>query len=119
MSPSRSASAVPTPQWVFAPARLWTTARPSASRIVASMRAVVVLPLVALINVTPLPSRAASVEIARGAMRSSSRPGEVVPPPRPEARLTRPAARAIASLVYVSDGGSAIATAMAGSARSR
>ena len=41
---------------------------------------------------------APSREIASGAIRSSSRPGRVVPPPRPLRRLSAPAARASASL---------------------
>ena len=62
------------------------------------MPAVVVLPLVALITVAPPVRRAPRREIASGSSRSSTRPGRVVPPPRPLARLAAPIARERASL---------------------
>ena len=61
------------------------------------MPAVVVLPLVALIRVEPSVRRDPRRSIASGAMRSSMRPGSVVPPPRPERRERPPAALATAS----------------------
>ena len=60
--------------------------------------AVVVLPLVALTIVVPRSRPAPSRAIASGARRSSTRPGSVVPPPRPLARLAAPIARAAATL---------------------
>ena len=51
--PSCSRRAVATPQLMFEPARLWTGVRPAWRRADASMPAVVVLPLVALITVEP------------------------------------------------------------------
>ncbi len=58
--------------------------------ILASIEAVVVLPLVALISVEPRSSREPSLSIASGSSRSSIRPGRVVPPPLPDARLEPP-----------------------------
>jgi len=78
---------------MFDPARLWTGLRPSAARAAEIIPAVVVFPFVALTIVlreSLLPSRA----IASGERRSSTRPGSVVPPPRPLARLAAPIARA-------------------------
>ena len=83
---------------MFEPARLCTGSRPAARSAAASMPAVVVLPLVALTIVDPRVSSAPRREIASGAMRSSSRPGRVVPPPRPLRRLSAPVARAIPTL---------------------
>src|SRR2546430_339732 len=60
--------------------------------------AVVVLPLVALTMVVPLVSLAPGFAIASGERRSSTRPGSVVPPPRPLPRLAAPIARARATL---------------------
>ena len=87
-----------TPQVMFEPARLWTGWRPSAARSAAIIPAVVVLPLVALTIVVPRSRPAPRRAIASGASRSSTRPGSVVPPPRPLARLAAPIARAAASL---------------------
>ena len=95
---SCSSSAVAIPQVMFEPARLWTGERPSASSTAAIIPAVVVLPLVALTRVTPRPRPEPRREIASGARRSSTRPGSVVPPPRPLARLAAPIARAAARL---------------------
>ncbi len=87
-----------TPQVMFEPARLWTGWRPSASSTAAIIPAVVVLPLVALTIVVPRSSRSPSRAIASGSSRSSTRPGSVVPPPRPLARLAAPIAREAATL---------------------
>src|ERR1700760_1717901 len=83
---------------MFEPARLWTGGRPSAARIAAIIPAVVVLPLVAETIVAPPESPGPSLAIASGSIRSSTRPGSVVPPPRPERRLAAPIARASARL---------------------
>ena len=83
---------------MFEPARLWTGNRPSARRIAASIPAVVVLPLVALMIVEPRSSETARRPMASGARRSSILPGSVVPPPRPLRRLTAPVALASATL---------------------
>src|ERR1700754_4809526 len=83
---------------MFEPARLWTGGRPSAARIAAIIPAVVVLPLVAETIVAPPLRPAPSFAIASGSNRSSTRPGSVVPPPRPLRRLAAPIARAIARL---------------------
>src|SRR2546430_834695 len=80
------------------PARLWTGVRPSAARIEEIIPAVVVFPFVALTIVVPPVSLAPSFEIASGERRSSTRPGSVVPPPRPLPRLAAPIARARATL---------------------
>ena len=61
------------------------------------MPAVVVLPLVALTIVEPRSSREAMRWIASGDMRTSRRPGSVVPPPRPLRLLSAPTDRAKAS----------------------
>ena len=96
--PRCSSSAVATPQVMFEPARLWTGWRPSAARIAAIIPAVVVLPLVALTIVVPRSRPAPRRAIASGSRRSRTRPGSVVPPPRPLARLAAPIAREAASL---------------------
>ncbi len=83
---------------MFEPARLWTGGRPSAASTAAIIPAVVVFPLVALTRVVPPSRRAPSRAIASGSSRSSTRPGSVVPPPRPLARLAPPIARAAATL---------------------
>ena len=95
--PRCSSRAVATPQVMFDPARLWTGARPAARRAAAIMPAVVVLPLVALTIVVPPWSLDPSRASASGAIRKSSRPGRVVPPPLPLRRESAPAARAITS----------------------
>src|SRR5215218_9344085 len=97
-SPRCSSSAVATPQVMFEPARLWTGWRPSAARMPAIIPAVVVLPLVALTIVVPPSSPAPRRAIASGSSRSSTRPGRVVPPPRPLRRLAAPIARESATL---------------------
>ena len=96
--PRCSSSAVATPQVMFEPARLWTGRRPSAARMAAIIPAVVVLPLVALTIVVPRSRPAPRRAIASGSRRSSTRPGSVVPPPRPLARLAAPIAREAATL---------------------
>ena len=83
---------------MFEPARLWTGLRPAAPSAAAIIPAVVVLPLVALTIVEPSLSRPPRRAIASGARRSSSRPGSVVPPPRPLRRLSAPIAREPARL---------------------
>jgi hypothetical protein len=79
---------------MFDPARLCTGTRPSARRIPEIIPAVVVFPLVELTTIEPRSSCAASRSIASGAIRTRSRPGSVVPPPRPLRRLSAPTARA-------------------------
>jgi hypothetical protein len=79
---------------MFEPARLWTGERPSARRMPEIIPAVVVLPLVELTTIEPRRSRPASRSIASGSIRTSRRPGRVVPPPRPLRRLSAPTARA-------------------------
>ena len=79
---------------MFEPARLCTSERPSASRTAATIAAVVVLPLVAEISAEPWSSSAAMSCIASGSARSSSRPGSVVPPPRPRRRESERTVRA-------------------------
>src|SRR6187402_2982115 len=96
--PRCSSSAVATPQVMFEPARLWTGWRPSAARTPAIIPAVVVLPLVALTIVVPRSSPVPRRAIASGSRRSRTRPGRVVPPPRPLRRLAAPIARESASL---------------------
>ena len=88
-------------------------ARPSAASTAAIIPAVVVLPLVALTIVVPRSRPAPRRAIASGARRSSTRPGSVVPPPRPLARLAAPIARAAATLAP----NSAAAAAARGQAR--
>ncbi len=86
-----------TPQVMFDPARLCTSGRPARSRMAASMAAVVVLPLVADTSTEPSSRRRPMVRIAPGLMRSSIRPGAVVPPLRPSPRLVARSSRASAS----------------------
>src|SRR5882724_1939233 len=82
---------------MFDPARLWTGLRPSAARTAEIIPAVVVFPFVAL-TIVLRESLLPSFAIASGSSRSSTRPGSVVPPPRPLARLAAPIARAAATL---------------------
>src|SRR5215211_4787358 len=84
---------------MFEPARLWTGSRPAARRAAAIIPAVVVLPFVALTIVEPAVRRRPRRETASGAILRSSRPGNVVPPPRPLRRLSDPLTRASASFV--------------------
>ncbi len=76
------------------PARLCTTGRPSRSRQAAIIAAVVVLPLVADRSIEPASSSCAMLRIEPGAIRSSIRPGAVVPPVRPLRRLAARTSRA-------------------------
>ena len=96
--PRCSSSAVATPQVMFEPARLCTGTRPAAFSAAAIIPDVVVLPLVALTTVDPPVSPAPRRAMASGAIRSSTRPGRVVPPPRPLRRLRLPVARASGDL---------------------
>src|SRR5262249_54388969 len=80
---------------MFEPARLWIGCLPAAWRIEAIIPAVVVLPFVELTTIEPRPSLFASRSIASGAIRTSTRPGSVVPPPRPLTRLSVPTAFAV------------------------
>ena len=64
----------------------------------ASILAVVVLPFVAEITTEPSASRRAMRSMASGAIRSSSLPGSVVPPPARVRRESPAAARAAATL---------------------
>ena len=93
---------------MFEPARLWTGWRPSAASTAAIIPAVVVLPLVALTTVVPPRRPAPRRAIASGSSRSSTRPGRVVPPPRPLARLAAPIAREAATLAPNSGPGAAL-----------
>ena len=68
---------------MFAPARLWTSRAPVRSRIFATIAAVVVLPLVALITTLPRSSRLARRPIACGSTRVSTLPGSDVPAAAP------------------------------------
>jgi hypothetical protein len=83
---------------MFDPARLWTGSRPARRSIPAIMPAVVVLPLVELTTTDPRTRPPARRAIASPSIRSSTRPGRVVPPPRPLRRLRPPVARAIQRL---------------------
>src|SRR3954452_20599256 len=96
--PRCSSSAVATPQVMFEPARLWTGRRPAAARSAAIIPVVLVLPLVALTIDVPRLKRPPRRAIASGSIRRRTRPGRVVPPPRPLARLAAPSARESASL---------------------
>ena len=82
---------------MFAPARLWTSRAPVRSRIDATIAAVVVLPLVALITTLPRSRRLARRAIACGSTRVSTLPGSDVPPPRPAVRASVPTALAAAT----------------------
>ena len=89
-------SADATPEARFAPAVLRHSRRSGAS-IEASILAVVVLPFVAEITSDPSASRRDMRSMASGAMRRSSFPGSVVPPPARVRRESPAAARAAAT----------------------
>src|SRR3954468_11019997 len=91
------ASALATPRTRFEPERLWATRDPCACRMSASMRETVVLPLVPATTTVPCGSRLAILSRSRGSMRSATRPGAAVPPPRPSPRIATPVALAAAS----------------------
>src|SRR5215208_8112048 len=98
--PARSdwlARALATPRTRLEPERLWTTRDPCACRMSASMREIVVLPLVPAMTTVPCGSRLAILSRSRGSMRSATRPGAAVPPPRPSPRIAAPVALAAAS----------------------
>jgi hypothetical protein len=84
-----------TPDMRFAPERLCAR-RTRGERIVATIDAVVVFPFVADTSNVPCESRAARRSTAPGSTFQRSFPGSVVPPPRPAARESAPAARAAA-----------------------
>src|SRR5918998_3079299 len=63
----------------------------------ASMRETVVLPLVPATTTVPWGSRLAILSSSRGSIRSATRPGAAVPPPRPRPRIAAPVALAAAS----------------------
>src|SRR3954468_226403 len=86
-----------TPRKRFEPERLWATRDPCACRMSASMRDMVVLPLVPATMTVPCGIRLAILSRSRGSMRSATRPGAAVPPPRPSPRIATPVALAAAS----------------------
>src|SRR5918994_5034770 len=63
----------------------------------ASMRETVVLPLVPATTTVPCGSRLAILSRRRGSMRSATRPGAAVPPPRPMLRIAAPVTLAAAN----------------------
>src|SRR5215216_3660126 len=91
------ARALATPRTRFEPERLWATRNPCACRMSASMRETVVLPLVPATTTVPCGSRLASLSRSRGSIRSATRPGAAVPPPRPSPRIAAPVALAAAN----------------------
>src|SRR5829696_4365422 len=91
------ARALATPRTRFEPERLWATREPCACRMSASMRETVVLPLVPATTTVPCGSRLAILSRSRGSMRSATRPGAAVPPPRPSPRIAAPVALAAAN----------------------
>src|SRR5215208_3629568 len=91
------ARALATPRTRFEPERLWATRDPCACKMSASMREIVVLPLVPAMTTAPCGSRLAILSRSRGSMRSATRPGVAVPPPRPSPRIAAPVALAAAS----------------------
>src|SRR5204862_1752823 len=93
-----------TPETRFAPELLWAT-RAVGRRISAAIEAVVVLPFVADTSTEPRGRRRASRSIAPGSSFHRSLPGRVVPPPRPAARDTAPAARSTAASTASGSGG--------------
>src|SRR5579884_1837692 len=78
----------------FEPASLRSGGRPAVVRIVPRIRLVVVLPFVPLITIDPEGSCEARPRTIDGSTRSATRPGRAVPPPRLNARETRPDSRA-------------------------
>src|SRR5579859_5433831 len=93
MRPSSAAAStkvVPIPRIRLEPLRLCTGVAPAATAISASMRAVVVLPLVPVTRARPPPSCRASRLTSRGSIRCATTPGNAVPPPRPSPRLAAP-----------------------------
>src|SRR5829696_1610895 len=90
------ASALATPRTRFEPERLWATRDPCACKMSASMRETVVLPLVPATTTVPCGSRLAILSRSRGSMRSATRPGAAVPPPRPMLRIAAPVTLAAA-----------------------
>src|ERR671913_500477 len=63
----------------------------------ASMRETVVLPLVPATTTVPCSNRLAILSRSWGSMRSATKPGAAVPPPRPRPRIAAPVALAAAS----------------------
>ena len=99
----RTESAEAMPEARFAPALLRVRrARPRSTS--ASSAHVVVLPLVAETSTQPRGSRAARRLGALGASAVRTRPGSVVPPPRPLAREANAVARAAASASLITPG---------------
>ncbi len=88
------------PEARFAPALLRASStRPRSTS--ASSAHVVVLPFVAETSTHPRGRRAARRRGAPGASAVSTRPGSVVPPPRPLAREAKAVARAAASASFI------------------
>src|SRR5918993_662319 len=63
----------------------------------ASMRETVVFPLVPATTTVPCGNRLAILSRSWGSMRSATKPGAAVPPPRPRPRIAAPVALAAAS----------------------
>src|SRR5688500_18264033 len=63
----------------------------------ASMRETVVLPFVPATTTVPCGNRLAILSRSWGSMRSATKPGAAVPPPRPRLRIAAPAALAAAT----------------------
>src|SRR3954447_19673762 len=63
----------------------------------ASMREIVVLPFVPATTTVPCGNRPAILSRSWGSMRSATKPGAAVPPPRPRPRIAAPVALAAAS----------------------
>src|SRR5829696_1080700 len=91
------ANALATPRTRFDPERLWATRDPRACRMSASMREIVVLPFVPATTTVPCGNRLAILSRRRGSMRSATKPGAAVPPPRPRPRIATPVALAAAN----------------------
>src|SRR5918994_5513104 len=63
----------------------------------ASIRATVVFPFVPAMTTDPCGNRLAILSRSRGSMRSATKPGAAVPPPRPRPRIAAPVALAAAN----------------------
>src|SRR5919112_924281 len=63
----------------------------------ASMREIVVFPFVPATTTVPCRNRLAILSRSRGSMRSATKPGAAVPPPRPRPRIAAPVALAAAN----------------------
>ena len=87
------ATALNSPDSMFAPARLWIGRIPAPRKMCDSNRVVVVLPLVPETTMLPLGSEPVTSRRACGARRGTTWPAMTVPPPRPRRRLSPAAAR--------------------------